>query len=497
MQFDKAAGANPIDQEKAIGQPTPRIEGPLKVTGRAPYAYERRVDGAAAPAYGFVLGAAIAKGKIKSIDLADAQAAPGVLAIITANSQPPLGLGKFNHAPLLAGPDVVHYHQAVALVVADTFEQARYAASLIRVDYADASGAFDLKAARDADGGKPAPVAGGPADTAVGDFERAFAQAQVKLDETYFTPDHSHAMMEPHATIAVWNLDMLTVWTSSQMVEWHRADLARTLGLNENNVRLVSSFVGGGFGSKLFLRADAVLASLAAMKVGRPVKVALARPLIFNNTTHRPATLQRIRLAADAEGKLQAIAHEGWSGNLSGGSTEGAIAQTRLLYAGANRMTANRLLSLDLPEGNSMRAPAAAAWASRRRMVARPRRRRRLPQPHGHEVRGARAVDERRRCRRRDRYDRHRHRQLHDHRADGGGMSGRAAASRLGAARRFRFSRVLRLGRPVRRGQLDLRRLCRVHAVARQDRRKAQPNRQRRRIRRWAGEGGRTDLRVG
>ena len=105
MQFDKAAGANPIDQEKAIGQPTPRIEGPLKVTGRAPYAYERRLSGAASPAYGFVLGAAIAKGNIKSIDLAEAQAAPGVLAIVTADSQPPLGKGQFNHAPLLAGPD--------------------------------------------------------------------------------------------------------------------------------------------------------------------------------------------------------------------------------------------------------------------------------------------------------------------------------------------------------------------------------------------------------
>ena len=123
---------------------------------------------------------------------------------------------------------------------------------------------------------------------------------------------------------------------------------------------MISPYIGGGFGGKLFVRADVVLAALGARAAGRPVKVALPRPLIFNNTTHRPATIQRIRIAATRDGKITAIGHESWSGDLPGGKPETAVAQTRLLYAGANRMTAMRLAVLDLPEGNAMRAPGEA-----------------------------------------------------------------------------------------------------------------------------------------
>jgi len=164
-------------------------------------------------------------------------------------------------------------------------------------------------------------------------------------------------MMEPHATMAAWERDQLTVWTSNQMIDWGRTDLARTLGIAKDKVRLVSPYIGGGFGGKLFLRSDALLAALAARAAKRPVKVALQRPLIANNTTHRPATLQRIRLGATPEGSLTAIGHESWSGNLPGGSPEEAVQQTRLLYAGPNRLAALRLATLDLPEGNAMRAP--------------------------------------------------------------------------------------------------------------------------------------------
>ncbi|WP_312788137.1 xanthine dehydrogenase family protein molybdopterin-binding subunit, partial [Stenotrophomonas indicatrix] len=194
-------------------------------------------------------------------------------------------------------------------------------------------------------------------DARVGDFEKAFSQAAVTLDATYHTPDQSHAMMEPHATMAAWEGDQLTVWTSNQMIDWGRTDLARTLGIAKDKVRLVSPYIGGGFGGKLFLRSDALLAALAARAAKRPVKVALQRPLIANNTTHRPATLQRIRLGATPEGSLTAIGHESWSGNLPGGSPEEAVQQTRLLYAGPNRLAALRLATLDLPEGNAMRAP--------------------------------------------------------------------------------------------------------------------------------------------
>ena len=266
---------------------------------------------------------------------------------------------SFNTARLLGGPDIEHYHQAIALVVAETFEQARAAAQLVRVDYVRAKGAFDLAAAKDA-AAKPARMTGGPADTAVGDFAGAFAAAPVQLDATYTTPDQAHAMMEPHASIAAWNGDKLTLWTSNQMIDWGAGDLAKTLGIPKENVRLISPFIGGGFGGKLFLRADALLAALGARAAGRPVKVALPRPLMFNNTTHRPATIQRIRIGATRDGKITAIGHESWSGDLPGGKPEAAVQQTRLLYAGANRMTATRLAVLDLPEGNAMRAPGEA-----------------------------------------------------------------------------------------------------------------------------------------
>jgi xanthine dehydrogenase YagR molybdenum-binding subunit len=355
MKFDTPATTNPIDQLKVIGKPTDRIDGPLKTTGTAPYAYERH-DALPDIAYGYVLGAAIAKGRIAAMDVSRAKAAPGVLAIVNAQNAGKLTKGNFNTAELLGGPEIQHYHQAIAVVVAQTFEQARAAAALIKVDYERAQGSFDLVSAKDA---AVKPEKDNP-DTAVGDFASAFDAAPVKLDETYTTPDHAHAMMEPHASIAAWKGGKLTVWTSNQMIAWGAGDVAKTLGLKKEDVRLVSPFIGGGFGGKLFVRADAILAALGARAAGRPVKVALQRPLMFNNTTHRPATIQRLRIGATQDGKITAIGHESWSGDLPGGGLETAVQQTRLLYAGKNRMTKMRLATLDLPEGNAMRAPGEA-----------------------------------------------------------------------------------------------------------------------------------------
>jgi xanthine dehydrogenase YagR molybdenum-binding subunit len=358
MKFDTPATTNPIDRLRVVGKPTDRIDGPLKTTGTARYAYEQ-FDVVPDQAYGVVVGSAIARGRIVSMDLSAARAAPGVLAIVTADNAGKLAKGKLNTAKLLAGPGIEHYHQAVALVVATTFEQARAAAALVEVQYASTPGAYDLATAKDG-ASPPKPQDGQPAESQIGDFSNAFAAAPVQLDATYTTPDHSHAMMEPHASIAAWDNGRLTVWTSNQMIAWGKRDLAATLGLSEKDVRLVSPFIGGGFGGKLFVRADVVLAALGAKAAGRPVKVALARPMIFNNATHRPATIQRIRIGATRDGKITAIGHESWSGDLPGGQPETAVAQTRLLYAGANRLTAMRLAVLDLPEGNAMRAPGEA-----------------------------------------------------------------------------------------------------------------------------------------
>ncbi|MGO4525816.1 aldehyde oxidoreductase molybdenum-binding subunit PaoC [Microvirga sp. 2MCAF35] len=362
MKFDTPAGQNPIDQLRVVGRPTDRIDGKYKTTGTAPYAYERH-DAVPNQAYGFVLGSAIAKGRIAAMHLSEAQRAPGVLTIVTTLDTPRLGRGRMNAAYLFGGPVIQHYHQAIAVVVAETFEQARAAAHLIRVDYQREPGKYDLAAeaphaepvSSDSDEGS-----GAPREARVGDFEEAFATAPVKLDESYKTADESHAMMEPHATIASWDGDKLTLWTSNQMIAWGKGSIAKILGIPAANVRLDAPYVGGGFGGKLFIRADAVLAALGAKAAGRPVKLALTRPLIANNTTHRPATIQRIRIGANPDGRITAIAHESTSGNLTDGKPETAVDQTRLLYAGANRLTALRLAHLDLPEGNAMRAPGEA-----------------------------------------------------------------------------------------------------------------------------------------
>jgi len=356
MKFDTPAGINPIDQLNVVGRPLDRIDGPLKTTGTAPYAYEQAAPNAA---YGYIVGAAIAKGSIVAIDLRAASKAPGVLAIVTHENAGPLAKGNFYVARALAGPKVEHYHQAVAIVVADTFEQARAAAHLIEVRYAPEQGAFSLAAEMRAGRTQPFPK-GRPAATKAGDFHGAFAAAPVQVDASFSTPDQSHAMMEPHATIAAWDGEQLTLHCAIQLLSWGARDLAQTLGIKADRIRMVSPYIGGGFGGKGTILSDAVLASLAARKVGRPVKVTLSRPLMFNNTTHRPATLQRIRIGATRDGKITAIGHDSWSGNLAGGSAEQAVLGTRLLYAGANRMTDMRLAHLDLPEGNAMRAPGEA-----------------------------------------------------------------------------------------------------------------------------------------
>lgn len=355
MKFEHPAGENPIDKMRVVGQPHDRIDGPLKTTGRAHYAYEWH-DAVDNIAYGYVLGASIAKGRITAMNVDAALSAPGVLTVIAAKNAGSLGKGERNSATLLGGPEIEHYHQAVALVVAESFEQARAATSLIQVEYQRQPGSWDLAEE------KP-NVTQPPEDTPdknVGDFEKAFAASAHKVDATYTTPDQSHMAMEPHASMAQWEGDKLTLWTSNQMVNWCKKDLATTLKINEENVRIRSPYIGGGFGGKLFLRSDALLAALGARAVKRPVKVMLPRPTVPNNTTHRPATIQHIRIGTDNNGKIIAIAHDSWSGNLPGGTPETATQQTELLYAGANRHTGLRLAEIDLPEGNAMRAPGEA-----------------------------------------------------------------------------------------------------------------------------------------
>lgn len=365
MQFTEAAGPSALDRERVLGRPLDRIDGPLKVSGRAHYSYECH-DEAPDAAYGWVVLAGIAKGRISRIDTDEAQRAPGVLLVYTyANVPRMVPKGRANVVSQLSGPEVQQHGQAVAFVVAGTLEQARAASFLIRIDYERAEGRFDLAAAQ-ASAPKPGddPSAGSEsaADTAVGDFQGAFEAAPVTLDATYTTPDQHPAMMEPQATTARWDGDRLTLYTSHQMPNWAAGDVAAMLDVPVAQVRVVSAFVGGGFGSKLRTHADAVLSAFAARELRRPVKTALAREQLLNHTTRRAATIQRVRLGATPDGRLTAIGHETWTSNLPGRNYyEGASRQTRLLYAAPNRMTAHRVAALDLPEAAAMRAPATAS----------------------------------------------------------------------------------------------------------------------------------------
>lgn len=247
MKFEKPAGTNPIDQLRYVGRPLDRIDGPLKTTGSAPYAYEWH-DEAPDVAYGYVVGSPIAKGKITSLITAAAEGAPGVLGVVTARNAGKLGKGEMNTATLLAEYHIEHYHQAVALVVAETFEQARAAAQLVEVSYQQEEGVYSLEDA------KPS-VTSPPEDTPdkiVGDAEHALSEAAFVLDQTYTTPDQSHMAMEPHASMAMWDKDRVTVWTSNQMINWCRSDLAKTLNLPLEKVRVLSPYIGGVLAESCF-----------------------------------------------------------------------------------------------------------------------------------------------------------------------------------------------------------------------------------------------------
>lgn len=362
-------GPNLLDEGRqgVLGAPADRIDGPLKVSGEAVYAYEYAGQGKTA--YGFIVGAAIPKGRITAIDAEAARAQPGVLLVVTHENAPEQsgerqpGANRFtNPKPFLIDDRVRYRGQPIAFVVAETFEQARYAASFVRARYEEDPSVSDMAAAH-ATLYKPAAlVAGRPTDTAKGDFHTAFAAAPVKIDVTYRTPVQHHNSIEPQSTMAVWDGDRLTVYSSTQSAVNCRNAVANTLKLPIEKVRFICKFVGGGFGAKLGIEADAVFASIAARQLSRPVKVAFTRQQTFVNSGHRPNTEQRIRLACGPDGRLIALGHE----CLTETSTfdefiEPAAAFSRNLYAAPNRLTAHRAVRLDMPTPDSMRAPGEAS----------------------------------------------------------------------------------------------------------------------------------------
>jgi xanthine dehydrogenase YagR molybdenum-binding subunit len=349
-----------------IGQPIDRVDGPLKVTGQAIYAYEHWESDQ--PLYGFIVGATIGRGRVTEIDTSRAERSPGVRLVMTHRNAPAQGTpnasipSQYARAqPALTSPEIHHYGEPVALVVATTFEQARAAASLVDVDYTAEPGQYDF-AARQDHAYAPKTVKGRwDSDTAVGDFDAGFDAAAVKVDQHYSTPYYFSQPMEPHACLAVPRGEDLTIYVSAQVVEAARNSIASTLRIDPQRIHIVTPYVGGGFGSKLGIHSETILAALAARALNQPVKVAMSRQQIFHLVGMRPMSSQRVRLGAGRDGQLVAIAHEvNMHTSPEWEYTEQTAITTRSLYAAPNRLTRHRLTPLDLQRGEDVRAPGEA-----------------------------------------------------------------------------------------------------------------------------------------
>ena len=339
----------------AVGAALSRVDGRVKVTGQARYAYEQPIEGVA---YAAAVTATIAAGVIDAVDAERALALPGVLAVISHDNAPRLGEVDDGEL-LLFQSDTVHYRgQIVAAVVAESLEAAREGAAAVRIDYAQREHDVDLHPAHPRLY-KPDKVNPSfPADTEQGDAEAAMAKAEVRIDETYVTaPIHNNAM-EPHATLAMWEDGGLLLYDSIQGTYGARRTLAQVFELDPKQVRVVAQHVGGGFGSKGTPRPQSVLSALAARMVERPVKCALTRQQMFASVGYRTPTIQRVRLGATRDGRLTAIAHDAFEQTSTVREfAEQTCTPTRMMYAAPDRLTRHRLVALDVPTPSWMRAP--------------------------------------------------------------------------------------------------------------------------------------------
>ncbi len=345
-----------------VGKGIDRVDARAKVAGKAPFAAEIAV---ANVAYAVVVTSGVAKGRVASVDAKAASSAPGVLAVLTHENAPRLPganvkLGPIDrHLQILQDDRVLYADQPVALVVAQSLEAAQHGASLLalRYDAAAPSAEIDglLAAAYRPESAGPV----GQPDTSRGDVDAALAKAHARIDVTYTTPNENHNPMEPHATIAVWHgEDRLTLYDSTQGIFGVRKKIAAVFGLPAERVRVVSHYVGGGFGSKGSPWSHVALAVMGAKVARRPVKLAVTRPQMFSLVGHRPRTVQRIALGADADGKLVAVRHDVTNETSSFDDfVEPSAVQTRMLYACPNVATSHRLVRLDVPTPTFQRAP--------------------------------------------------------------------------------------------------------------------------------------------
>ena len=358
-----SAIGGPARGARAVGSPIDRVDARLKVTGKAVYAADVPV---AQVAHAVIATSAIALGRLAGLDVAAARSAPGVLAVITRENVPPIVEqantpgGPAPRVLQLLSDDHIHYaDQPIAVVVAETLEQAQHAAALIAPRYRSERPAADLLGGI-ATAYAPATAGPhGPTDSARGDVATGLAAAAHTMTAVYTTPVENHNPMEPHATVAVWQgSDRLTVYDSTQGIFGCRDRLASLLGLAKDRVRVIDHFVGGGFGCKGTPWSHVVLSALAAKAVGRPVKLVITRQQMFSLVGHRSTTRQTIALGCDRNGRLTAIRHDVLSETSRFDEfVEPSAMQTRMLYACPNVTTTHRLVRLDIPTPTFMRAP--------------------------------------------------------------------------------------------------------------------------------------------
>ncbi len=341
-----------------IGQSISRVDGKLKVTGAAPYGSEHAI---ANVAYGVPVTSTIGSGQVAEINTAVAEKMPGVLGIVHHGNVEPMyrpaqGFEQMIRAgetrPPFEDNNVYYYGQYIALVVAETFEQAQAAASKVRVKYEESKPIVQMQSSTPEK--KPAM------QYSRGDAETAFGQAAVKVDQTYITPVETHNPMEMHATIAVWNeaKDKLTLYETTQGVVNHHNTVCQMLDMPLESVHIISPFVGAGYGSKLFPWPQSLLAAAGARHVGRPVKVTVPRSLMFSCTGHRPTTQQRVRLAAAQDGKLVATIHDVLQEtSMVDDYVERCTDPTPILYSCPNVSAVQHLVHVNYGTPTPMRGP--------------------------------------------------------------------------------------------------------------------------------------------
>lgn len=332
-----------------IGKPVDRADGPLKVSGQATYASEWDLENLA---YGVLVRAPLGCGEITRLQKAEVLDMEGVLAVIDdARLLRNPAQGTAAEAPEQGCKTVAYFGQPIALVVAETFEQARYGAHNLGISFNHNVGVFTTEAATETEKPDDKQLDQGNLDTAV-------KAAAFSIKSDYTTPGHNSAAMEPHAAIAQWNGDSLVLHGSLQMLKFNRQEIADGLGIDVANVRVLSPYVGGGFGSKLGIAPETIAASIAAKELQRPVSVTMTRPQVFETTIRRSESRQTVTLAADREGRLTGLGHEYLVSSLMGeGFAEPVGQATHFTYPGENRRIVHEVVRVNKTCAGSVRAP--------------------------------------------------------------------------------------------------------------------------------------------